>query len=81
MTSLQNYISIIRPEKNDTFVAYVPAIPSCHALGRTQEEAMQNLKGVFKMIQAEYEEEGRVMPEEVQLFVIPKSYKTSMTSM
>jgi predicted RNase H-like HicB family nuclease len=81
MKSLQNYISIIRPDDNGTFVAYVPAIPSCHALGRTQEEAIQNLKDVFRMIQTEYQEEGRSMPEEVQLFVIPKSFEAPISSM
>ena len=70
MKSLQSYINIIRPDDNGTFVAYVPAIPSCHALGQTPEEAMRNLSDVFEMIQEEYDEEGQVMPEDVQLLVI-----------
>ncbi|BCL40256.1 type II toxin-antitoxin system HicB family antitoxin [Nostoc sp. MS1] len=70
MKSLQNYISIIRPDDNGTFVAYVPAIPSCHALGQTPEEAIRNLSDVFEMIQEEYLEDGQIMPEDVKLLVI-----------
>lgn len=39
MKSLQDYTIVIRPDHNGTFVAYVPAIPSCHAWGQTINEA------------------------------------------
>jgi predicted RNase H-like HicB family nuclease len=70
MKSLQEYISVIRPDDNGTFVAYVPAIPSCHAWGRTPDEALRELACVFEMITEEYEEEGRVLPLEVEIMTV-----------
>lgn len=80
MKSLENYISIIRPDDNGTFVAYIPAIPGCHANGETPEKAMQNLRDVFEMIQEEYLEERRDMPSEVQIFVVRESPDTSIAT-
>jgi predicted RNase H-like HicB family nuclease len=73
MKSLQDYINIIRPDDNGTFVAYVPAIPSCHALGKTQQEALTKLQDVFEMIVEEYEEEGKPFPEDVKLGIFRES--------
>jgi predicted RNase H-like HicB family nuclease len=39
---------------NGIFVAYVPAIKGCHALGETPEEARSELQNVFDMIAEEY---------------------------
>ncbi|BAZ15034.1 hypothetical protein NIES4071_69040 [Calothrix sp. NIES-4071] len=69
MKSLQDYTIVIRPDDNGTFVAYVPAIPSCHAWGQTIDEARAEIVNVFEMIQEEYAEEGLVMPEDVDLVV------------
>ncbi|RUT03568.1 hypothetical protein DSM106972_052070 [Dulcicalothrix desertica PCC 7102] len=68
MKSLQDYTIIIRPDDNGTFVAYVPAIPSCHAWGQTMDEARAEIVNVFEMIQEEYAEEERArmpVPQEV----------------
>lgn len=59
MPRLDEYTMVIRPDNNGTFVAYVPAIPGCHAWGRTPDEARAELTDVFEMIQEEYKEEGR----------------------
>ena len=57
MKSLQDYTTVIRPDDNGTFVAYVvPAIPSCHAWGQTLLGARAELVNVFEMIQEEYAE-------------------------
>ncbi|MEB3220076.1 MAG: type II toxin-antitoxin system HicB family antitoxin [Nostocales cyanobacterium 94392] len=56
MKSLQDYTIVIRPDDNNTFVAYVPAIPGCHAWGQTDYEARAELINVFQMIQEEYAE-------------------------
>jgi predicted RNase H-like HicB family nuclease len=69
MKTLQDYTIVIRPDDNGTFVAYVPAIPGCHALGQTSDEARLELINVFEMIQEEYQEEGRLLPPDVQLVV------------
>jgi predicted RNase H-like HicB family nuclease len=67
MTRLHNYTMVLRPDDNGTFIAYVPAIPGCHAWGQTPEEAQAELVNVFEMIKEEYEEEGRLLPQDVDL--------------
>lgn len=69
MKSLTDYTIVLRPDDNGTFVAYVPAISGCHAWGQTPDEARAELVNVFEMIQQEYLEEGRSLPEDVELVV------------
>ncbi|MBD2204377.1 type II toxin-antitoxin system HicB family antitoxin [Calothrix sp. FACHB-1219] len=69
MKSLQDYTTVIRPDDNGTFVAYVPAIEGCHAWGTTPDEARTELDSVFDMIQEEYAENGRSLPEDVELVI------------
>ncbi|QLE58237.1 type II toxin-antitoxin system HicB family antitoxin [Nostoc sp. TCL26-01] len=69
MKFLQDYTTVIRPDDNGTFVAYVPAIPGCHAWGQTPDEARIELIYVFEMIQEEYAEKGRSLPEDVELVI------------
>ncbi len=59
---LQDYAIALLQDDNGTFVAYVPAIDGCHAVGATMEEARAGLVEVFEMIVAEYAEEGRDLP-------------------
>ncbi len=67
MKRLYDYTMILRPDDNGTFVAFVPAIPGCHAWGRTPEEAQIELLNVFDMIREEHEEEGRMLPEDIDV--------------
>jgi predicted RNase H-like HicB family nuclease len=67
MKRLHDYTIILRPDDNGTFVAYVPAIPGCHAWGETPEEAQAEIVNVFEMIREEYREEGRQLPQDVDL--------------
>lgn len=60
---------VLRPDDNGTFVAYTPAIPGCHAWGQTPTEAQNELINVFEMIQDEYQEQGQVLPSDVELVV------------
>ncbi len=69
MRSLRNYTIILRPDDNDTFVAYVPAIVGCHAWGRTTEEAQSELVHVFEMIKEEYDKAGQELPKDVKVAV------------
>ncbi|MEH2164052.1 MAG: type II toxin-antitoxin system HicB family antitoxin [Nostoc sp.] len=69
MKSLQDYTTVMRPDNNGTFVAYVPAISGCHAWGKTPDEAQTELVYVFEMIQEEYEEQGRSLPQDVELII------------
>ena len=67
MTRLHNYTMVLRPDDNGTFIAYVPVIPGRHAWGRTPEEAQAELVTVFELIKEEYEEEGTLLPQDVDL--------------
>lgn len=67
MKRLYDYTVILRPDDNGTFVAFVPAIPGCHAWGRTPEEAQIELLNVFDMIREEHEEGGRMLPEDIDV--------------
>ncbi|MDJ0618639.1 MAG: type II toxin-antitoxin system HicB family antitoxin [Calothrix sp. MO_192.B10] len=69
MKSLSDYTTVIRPDDNGTFVAYVPAIPGCHAWGQTPEEGRTELVNVFEMIKQEYAEEGISLPNDVKLAI------------
>ena len=69
MKSLQDYTIVIRPDDNNTFVAYVPAIEGCHAWGETAEAAKAELSNVFDMILEEYQEMGRSLPLDVELVI------------
>ena len=69
MADMRNYTMVIKPDDNGTYVAYIPAIPGCHAMGETPEEAQAALADVFVMITEEYEEENRQLPPDVPLKV------------
>lgn len=67
--SLKDYTVVLRPERNGTVVAYVPAIEGCHAWGKTTEEAQSELVYVFEMIRDEYQEAGKELPEDIELII------------
>jgi predicted RNase H-like HicB family nuclease len=69
MKQLQDYTMVVRPDDNGTFVAYLPAIPGCHAWGETSEQACEGLADVFEMIQEEYRESEKPLPEDVEVVV------------
>jgi predicted RNase H-like HicB family nuclease len=54
MYRLRDYTVVTRADDNGTFIAYVPAIPGCHALGKTPEEANSELAAVFDMMVEEH---------------------------
>ena len=64
MSKVHRNTIVIRPD-DGTFVAYVPAIPGCHAVGRTPAEAQAELVQVFEMIEEEYAHDGRPLPPDV----------------
>ena len=74
MKTLNDYKIILRPDENGTFVAYVPAIKGCHAWEENPEEAHSELNYVFDMVQDEYREEGKSLPDDVEITV---SYASS----
>jgi predicted RNase H-like HicB family nuclease len=62
MKYLADYTIVVRPDDNGSFVAYVSAIPGCHAIGQTLDEARGELANVFDMISEEYGESGQSLP-------------------
>lgn len=70
MKSLVDYTIIARPDDNNTYVAYVPAIEGCHAWGKSEQEARLELNNVFDMILEEYLEQNKVLPNDVEIKVV-----------
>ena len=69
MKRLFDYQVICRRDDNGSYVAYVPALEGCHAIGNTPEEAQRELGNVFDMIAEEFAENGKPLPDDVQLTV------------
>jgi predicted RNase H-like HicB family nuclease len=67
---LNRYTRVLRPDDNGTFVAYLPAIPGCHAIGDSPAEAEAELENVFGMIVEEYGEQGRALPPDVPVLAV-----------
>lgn len=53
MKTLFDYQVVCRRDDNGSYVAYVPAIAGCHAIGDTPEQAQKELQQVFDMITEE----------------------------
>ncbi len=60
--TINDYDVVIRRDDH-SFVAYLPAIPGCHAMGATVDEARAELEGVIEMIAEEFSEEGKALPD------------------
>lgn len=69
MKTLFDYHVVCRRDDNGSFVAYVPAIDGCHAIGRSPEEAQQELHNVFNLIAEEHAERGQALPNDVELMI------------
>ena len=65
----EDYTIVIRPDGVGAFVAHIPAIPGCHALGKTPLEAQKELQNVFEMIRDEHLEEGKTLPPDCNVTV------------
>ena len=60
--SLDDYKVLLYRNQPDGWVAEVPSVPGCYALMPTRAAALDELEQVFKMIEAEYRENGVSMP-------------------
>jgi predicted RNase H-like HicB family nuclease len=69
MKTMSSYTVVLHPESNGTYTAYLPAIAGCHAFGSTREEAQAELQYVFEMIVEEYEQDGKSLPNDVEILV------------
>ena len=69
MNTLFDYHVVCHRDDNGSFVAYVPAIDGCHAVGKSPEEAQHELHNVFDMISEEHSGLGKPLPNDVELTV------------
>ena len=57
-----DYKVVLYRNQPEGWVAEIPAIPGCHALMPTCEEALTELAAVFQMISEEYQEKNQSLP-------------------
>ena len=62
--SFDDYKVVLHRNQPDGWVAEIPSIPGCHALMPTAEEALTELAAVFRMIEEEYSESGKLLPRD-----------------
>jgi predicted RNase H-like HicB family nuclease len=57
-----DYKVVLYRNQPEGWVAEIPAIPGCHALMPTREEALAELIAVFQLISEEYQERNQALP-------------------
>jgi len=57
-----DYKVVLYRNQPEGWVAEIPAIPGCHALMPTREEALTELASVFGLISEEYQERNQPLP-------------------
>jgi len=58
----EDYKIILYRQEDGSWVAEIPALPSCYALMKTREEALAELPNVFSMVADEYRDKGLPLP-------------------
>jgi len=58
----EDYKTISYQQDDGSWVAEIPALPSCYALMNTREEALSELRLVFEMVEEEFRERGLSLP-------------------
>ena len=61
------YRVIIEPDENNTFHAYVPALPGCHTWGTSILDAKKNMREAIELYVEDLVEAGEYVPEEKSL--------------
>jgi predicted RNase H-like HicB family nuclease len=57
-----DYKVVLYRNQPEGWVAEIPAIPGCHALMPTREEALAELAQVFRLISEEYKDKDLALP-------------------
>ncbi|MBI5220683.1 MAG: type II toxin-antitoxin system HicB family antitoxin [Candidatus Liptonbacteria bacterium] len=65
-----SYRVIIEPDENNTFHAFVPALPGCHTRGETFEEARRNIRDAMSVYVRSLQADGEPVPEDVGVEVV-----------
>ena len=58
------YRVIIEPDENNTFHAFVPALPGCHTWGETFDEARRNVRDAIDAYLRSLKTDGESIPED-----------------
>ena len=56
------YRIIIEPDENNTFHAYVPALPGCHTWGENFKEARENIRDAIDVYIRSLAKDGEKIP-------------------
>jgi predicted RNase H-like HicB family nuclease len=60
----EDYKVVLYRNQPSGWVAEIPAIPGCHALMATREQALVELGDVFRLISEEYRERNEPLPSD-----------------
>jgi len=58
------YRVIVEPDENNTFHAFVPALPGCHTWGETFDEARRNVRDAIDVYLRSLKSDGEAIPED-----------------
>jgi predicted RNase H-like HicB family nuclease len=58
------YRVIVEPDENNTFHAFVPALPGCHTWGETFDEARRNVRDAIDVYLRSLKSDGEPIPED-----------------
>jgi len=58
------YRVIVEPDENNTFHAFVPALPGCHTWGETFDEARRNVRDAIDAYLRSLKSDGESIPED-----------------
>jgi predicted RNase H-like HicB family nuclease len=64
-----DYKVVLYRNQPEGWVAEIPAIPGCHALMPSREEALAELGAVFQLISEEYQERNQPLPVDTTAIV------------
>ena len=64
------YRIILEPDEQNTFHAYVPALPGCHTWGETLEEARQNIRDAIDVYLRSLSADRERIPEDKGIEII-----------
>lgn len=64
------YRVIIEPDENNTFHAYVPALPGCHTWGESLDETRENVRDAIDVYLRSLKADGEPIPEDKGVEVV-----------
>ena len=65
-----SYRVIIEPDENNTFHAYVPALPGCHTWGESFEETRENVRDAIDVYLRSLRADKEPIPEDLGMEIV-----------